>query len=353
MTWGDLLGQPDVVEQLRKRFDSGKLYGTFLFVGPQGVGKRTMAMLLAQTLLCKAGRNASFEPCGVCEDCKLFESGTHPDLLIVEKPEDKSFIPLELFIGDEDHRMREGLCHDISMKPFRGGRRVAIVDDADYLNREGANCLLKTLEEPPPKSVMILIGTGAERQLPTIRSRSQVLRFQPLTGDDAVRLIQTLELADNPSDAARLATMSGGSLERAKRLADPAYAEFRRQLYGRIEKGWEGATVAKLLQAFIDDAGKEATLRRERLRWAFGFAVDLFRQTLHVLVGGALSDDEELQRFAERTVAAVPGDPEALAAVVDRLLEAIEQVDRNAHPTMLIDASTDDIERLLAAATST
>ena len=105
-----------------------------------------------------------------------------------------------------------------------------------------------------------------------------------------------------------------------------------------------------MLVAFIDDAGKEAPLRRERLRWAFGFAVDLFRQTLHVLVGGAPSDDAELQQSAERTARAVPNDPELLAAVVERLLEAIEQVDRNAHPTMLIDATADDVERLLVAA---
>ncbi len=73
--------------------------------------------------------------------------------------------------------MREGLCHDIALKPFMGGRKVAIIDDADDLNEEGANCLLKTLEEPPPHSVLILIGTSAERQLPTIRSRARRFVF--------------------------------------------------------------------------------------------------------------------------------------------------------------------------------
>ena len=77
--------------------------------------------------------------------------------------------------------MREGLCHDIALKPFRGGRKIAIIDDADYLNQEGANCLLKTLEEPPEKSVIILIGTSQQRQLPTIRSRCQIVRFAPLS----------------------------------------------------------------------------------------------------------------------------------------------------------------------------
>jgi len=104
---------------------------------------------------------------------------THPDFYIVEKPADKSSIPLALFVGDDDHRMREGLCHDIGLKPFMGGRKVAIIDDADHLNEEGANCLLKTLEEPPPCSVLILIGTSADKQLPTIRSRCQTIRLVP------------------------------------------------------------------------------------------------------------------------------------------------------------------------------
>lgn len=350
MTWRDLLGQNDVVEQLRRRFASGKIYGTFLFVGPAGVGKRTTAMLLAQSLLCQAGSHADFEPCGACEDCKLFAAGTHPDLLIVEKPEDKNDIPVALLIGDQEHRMREGLCHDIGLKPFRGGRRVAIVDDADDLNTEGANCLLKTLEEPPPKSVMILIGTGADRQLPTIRSRSQIVRFRPLPVDAASRLIRSLGMADDEAVAARLATMSGGSLDRAQRLADPQFAEFRRQLYARVEQGWEGAAMAKMLLAFADEGGKEAGPRRERLRWAFGFLIDLFRQIVHVLVGGEPSPDAELQRSAERAAGAMPGDAERLAMVVERCLDAIEQVDRNAHPAMLVDAFADDVERMFVAA---
>ena len=85
--------------------------------------------------------------------------------------------------------MREGLCYDIALKPYSGRRKVAIIDDADYLNKEGANCLLKTLEEPPPKSLLILIGTSEQRQLPTIRSRCQIVRFQPLPEQDVAELL--------------------------------------------------------------------------------------------------------------------------------------------------------------------
>jgi DNA polymerase-3 subunit delta' len=352
MTWRDIVGQEDVVEQLRRRFASGRVYGTFLFVGPPGVGKRTVARRLAQTLLCQGGRNSEFEPCGRCEDCTLLAAGTHPDLLVVAKPAEKSFIPLELFVGDDEHRMREGLCHDIGLKPFRGGRRIAIVEDADFLNREGANCLLKTLEEPPPKSVMILIGSAADRQLPTIRSRSQIVRFAPLPKAEAARLVQSLGIAADAAEAERLATMSGGSLTRAAVLADPAFGAFRAALFAQAARGWEGATVAKLLTAFADEAGKEAGPRRERLRWGIGFMTDLFRQTISVLVGGPTSDDAELQRAAEQTARTVPNDAELLAAVVERCLDGLEHVDRNAHPTTLVDALCDDLERSLTVAAS-
>jgi len=351
MQWQDILAHDDVVAQLRSRFAAGKLYGTFLFVGPPGVGKRTVARLLAQTLLCQGGTHREFEPCGECEDCRLFAAGNHPDLLVVEKPADKNTIPLELILGSEERRMREGLCHDIGLKPFRGGRRVAIIDDADDLNREGANALLKTLEEPPPKSVMILIGTSADRQLPTIRSRSQLIRFAPLPVDAAVRLLRSLGVAATDEEAARLAALSGGSLTRAKYLADPAFAEFRRTLYDAlVERGFSGIDMAKRLTGFAEESGKEPAARRERLRWTIGFLIELFRQTTHVLVGGITTDDAELQQAAERLARSSPFDLERLATVVDRCLLAVEQIDRNAHTNMLVDAFCDDVQRLLADA---
>src|SRR5207244_12270207 len=123
----------------------------------------------------------------------------HPDVEVIAKPADKAFIPLELLIGDAEHRMRAGLCYSIALKPYSGRRKVAIIDDADYLNKEGANCLLKTLEEPPQNTVLILIGTSEQRQLPTIRSRCQIVRFQPLAESDVAELLIEMALRSDPA----------------------------------------------------------------------------------------------------------------------------------------------------------
>jgi DNA polymerase-3 subunit delta' len=349
MSWQGIVGHDDIIAQFRRRRRAGRITGTFLFVGPSGIGKRLFTLKLAQALLCRGGANPDLDPCGRCEDCRLCEGGTHPDLLLVGKPADKADLPLDLLLGPKERRHQEGLCHDIGLKPFRGGRRIAVIDDADFLNEEGANCLLKTLEEPPPKSVMILLGTSPDRQLPTIRSRSQLVRFRPLSLNDLATLIQQQGLAADEASARKLAATSRGSLDRAKRLADPEFAEFRRDLDGRLATGdVRGATLAATIAAFTDAAGKEAGARRERMRWAFGFLVEFFQQVTAVAVGGPTAEDGDLQQAAERAGGVLQSDAETLAAVVDRCLDGLEQIDRNANPSTLVDAVCDDVERILS-----
>src|SRR5262245_43261337 len=190
MTSHSLRGHDRIALQFRRALERGRLASTFLFVGLPGIGKRTFALALAQSLLCERVPEERLEPCGECPSCRQVVALAHPDVQFVAKPSDKSFIPIELLIGDAEHRMREGLCYQISLKPFSGRRKVAIIDDADYLNKEGANCLLKTLEEPPPRSVLILIATSEQRQLPTIRSRCQIVRFSPLAATEIADLLQ-------------------------------------------------------------------------------------------------------------------------------------------------------------------
>ena len=141
MSWHGIDGHDDVVEQFRRAIARGRLASSFLFAGPAGIGKRTFALKLAQAMLCQTRPEG--RPIFVSAKMGLspllpqkpswiravralraqVAAGTHPDLDVVAKPDDKSFIPVELLIGDREHRRREGLCHNIGMKPSLGGRK--------------------------------------------------------------------------------------------------------------------------------------------------------------------------------------------------------------------------------------
>jgi DNA polymerase-3 subunit delta' len=347
MSWLGLEGHDDVVDQFRRALARGRLASTFLFVGPPGVGKRAFALRLAQTLLCSESPPERMAPCGTCPSCMLIQAGTHPDLFQIGRPKEKSDIPVALLIGEASKRMQEGLCHDISLKPFMGGRRVAIIDDADHLNEEGANCLLKTLEEPPPHSVLILIGTSAEKQLPTIRSRSQIIRFAAIAPEVLAGLLLAQAIVTDSAQARQLAEYSGGSLQRAAELADPDLWDFRRALLNQLAAPrWDSVQLAKSVAAFVDAAGKEAAPRRARLRQIVMFAAELYRLLARQLLGSSGSADADLQAALSSAARQWPGDAEVAAACATRCLDALEQIDANANQTTLIECWLDDLAQI-------
>jgi DNA polymerase-3 subunit delta' len=313
--WHGIVGHDDLVERFRRTLESDRLASTYLFVGPPGVGKRRFALELARSLLCLESAETTLEPCGRCESCRMFAAGNHPDLDVVGLPKDKSTLPIDLFIGDLEHRNQEGLCHRLGMRPFFGRRKVAIVDDADYFSPASANCLLKTLEEPPPSALLILIGTSPSRQLPTIRSRSQIVRFKPLAEERVAEILVQSGAFDDRETASRVAALSEGSLERAKELADPALWSFRDQLFGMLQKArFDSVRAARAIQAFVDEAGKEASQKRDRLRVILDFAVEYYRSQLR----------------------AIPEGGDRLVAALDATLAASEHIDRNANVGLVI-----------------
>jgi DNA polymerase-3 subunit delta' len=337
--WQGIEGHDSLVERFRTSLERGRLASTFLFVGPEGVGKRAFALQFAKALLCRVNPEAALQPCGRCDSCQQVEAATHPDLILISKPADKSEIPVSVFIGEKEDRMQQGLCHAISLRPFMGGRKVAIIDDADTLNEEGANCLLKTLEEPPPKSVMILIGTSLEKQLPTIRSRSQIIRFQALPKSVVADLLRTVHGIKDEAEANRLAEFSEGSPQRALELADEALWKFRQQFLAALAKPrLDNVGLAKPTLAFIDEAGKEAPPRRKRAKLIIGMAAEFYRQLLRETSGIPAEGDEEMKRAVSTSIRSSPVDVEAVAAKAERCLDAIEYVNRNANQGTLVES---------------
>ncbi len=347
MTWQDIQGHDRIVEQFRRALANRRLASSFLFVGPAGIGKCSFALKLAQALLCETTPEEQLDPCGTCPACQQVAARTHPDLQVISKPKDRNFIPIELFIGDREHRMRVGLCHNIGLKPFRGGRKIAIIDDADFLNQEGANCLLKTLEEPPPKSMIILIGSSEQKQLPTIRSRCQIVRFRTLPEETVAELLYRQELVEDRQQAARLAALSGGSLATALQLADEQLGELRQILLSELSQpSWDAVELSKVVGQFVDDAGKEAPARRVRMNQLIGFSAEFYRQLMRAFSGLPVEGDGVLGQAVTEAGNAWIGDGQAAAACLQRCLEAQGHILANVNQANLLDCWLDDLATL-------
>ena len=330
MSWCGLHGHDQVVTKFRHALRQGRLGSTFLFVGPSGIGKAQFARRLAQALQCAEMHETALQPCEECEACKQVMTLSHPDVELVVKPEDRSFIPIEKFIGDKEHRNREGLCHWIGLKPAYGKRKIAIIDDADYLNQEGANCLLKTLEEPPACSIVILIGTSQQRQLPTIRSRCQIVRFEPLDQSFIADHLMESGIVEQREKATFLAAQSEGSLDRAIEWADDAIAEFRKDLLAALQPSQiDTLALAKSVAQFVEAAGKEASSRRVRLRQVIEMVIAFLRGRMTQ----GLDDDARDDLPASETI----------SHQIERCIEAQRQVASNANLATLIDCWIDDV----------
>lgn len=339
MPWRSVRGHDRVVESLRSAVRSGRLPHALLFVGPEGVGKKTFALTLAQALLCEERPESDLEPCGACAGCVQVEAGTHPDLIVAGRPEDKQELPIKVI---------RDLCDEFGLKPARGLRKVAVVDDVDSMNDEAANAFLKTLEEPPPGAVLILIGTAAEQQLETVVSRCQVVRFDPLAPEELAALLLEKGVASDMAEALRLASLADGSVGRAVGLADPDLGRYRRDLIDGLcgDRGFDPAEQVKRLDAFAKQAGKEASAQRRRVRLMVWEMARLFRGVLWQTAGleppsPDPDDRRAIARLAERL------EPEDVFILADRAMEADFHLQRNLYMALVLESLFHDLAKVI------
>jgi len=203
--FADILGQEDAVLFLRRAARSERLAHALLFTGPEGIGKRSVALAFAAWQQCTEGGDDS---CGECSGCRQVAAGSHPDVKMVEVEAGKKEIGVE--------RARE-LKRFTQLAPSAGKLKIAIIDDAHRLTVAAQNGLLKTLEDPPARSVLILVSNNPDVLLATVRSRCQRFAFHPLAAADvAAVLVASLGLL--AGDATRLAAVCEGSPRRAMDL---------------------------------------------------------------------------------------------------------------------------------------
>ena len=319
MPWAEILGHDTIVQRFHRSFKNNRLANTYLFVGREGIGKRKFALKLAQTLFCE-NRSQDFEACGNCPKCIQLTSGTHPDLIPISKPAEKNFLPVELFVGDREHRRRAGLCHEINLTPFSTDRKIAIIDDADFFNAESANSLLKILEEPPNNSLLILIGTSEHRQLPTILSRCQLVRFQPLAASQVTQILQGLEFEQSIPDD-QLVEIAAGSVSRAVELNDEGLFEFRKRLLAQLSTlDPANQDFAKAFCDFVDGKSKDSAVKRRSMNLLAEFAIQFFTDALHFALASDSSADSHERELVQRLV-----DSDQSGKLTDMLADCIER----------------------------
>ncbi|MFM7844911.1 MAG: DNA polymerase III subunit [Planctomycetota bacterium] len=384
-------GHDEIFERFRRAVAQGRLATTFLFVGMNGIGKRAFAEQLAAHLLCERNAPGQLERCGECESCRLTQAGNHPDLIVVEKLSGRTMLVEDQFREEGKSWDEKGFCPKLAAKSMRGGRKIGIIDDADLLNNTCANLLLKTLEEPPPGSILILIGTSLQRQLPTIRSRCQVVRFQPLSSDLVARILQEQQIIDSPEVAADWAARGGGSVAQAMLYSEESLLEFRRWFLGVLSQGHLlAAPLASTIANFAtpkkggtdddddhrdgDDEGEERASAargsskkktavanhvdplealkkslkpRDRLRFVVQTAMEFYYELLLKMVGAESRCDDPLvhQLVAQRT-RSWGGSIDHLFACLSRCLVARQQVDANTNIATMVEAWIDDLEQL-------
>lgn len=239
-----------------------RLPQTLMLVGEPREAVEQFARWIAHSLLCER-RTDEFTleaGCGSCPSCRQLHANTHPDLLQARLPEGKSEVPISIFIGEGEKRGGTGLCYELSLRPMSAACRVAIIADADRLSIAAANALLKTLEEPPPDTTIIMLCADPDKILQTIRSRSQIVFLSTWKPQTEVDTEENGELAKLVSNC-----------------------------FSQRDPRWHA--LSGELSAWLDDFGGDTQQRRENLIVAINAVVQQFRRELQSSFGAGRTHD--------------------------------------------------------------
>jgi DNA polymerase-3 subunit delta' len=267
-----LIGHQAAQATIQDALRGGRLHHAWLITGAEGIGKATLAYRFARRLL--AGGANALEMAPDEPAFRRVAAGTHADLLTVEREWDEKKKRMKKQIAADTARSIPPFLH---LTPAEGGWRVVIVDGAEDLNAQSANALLKVLEEPPPRAILILICSAAGRLLPTIRSRCRHLALAPLNEAEMAQALELYLPAMPPADRMSLAWMAEGSPGRALALAE----EGGLKLAAMVGEVLEAAPDFPLLRAYeMSDALREQA--------AFETFMGLLQRGISSAVGASL-----------------------------------------------------------------
>jgi DNA polymerase-3 subunit delta' len=362
--------QKGAVRALRAAVASDRMPHAFLFAGPRGVGKGLAARELAKVLLCETPRDAGADgrdSCDACSPCERVERGTHPDVYWFRKEPDRNDFRLALVT----RRPRETpawltvtVNESVVLAPMEGPRTVTVLDDAELMNEEAANALLKSLEEPARHAVLVLLCADVSRLPATILSRCQWVRFRPLPDAFVAERVRALlppeDGAVSDAEVAYASRFAGGSIERARALVGSGLWDLKRAVVPLLAEMEESAAldIAERIAAWsrqrakadsvTDESREETALRREAARTALAAVASALRDALVLATVGeetpALVNADQPE--AIRALAAWPG--EALLRAVGLLADAQRHISRYVHTELATENALIQVSRLRA-----
>jgi DNA polymerase-3 subunit delta' len=296
----DILGQQAAVEQIRRIHASDRMPHAMIFAGPVGVGKATVATALAALLLCE--KPGDDDACGACPSCHLIAAGTHPDLHLIDRKLIRQINPDRKAIDLSIDVIRVYLNDRAGRTAVRGGAKVFIVEQAELMSDEAQNALLKTLEEPLGRTVIVLLTDQPSLLLATTRSRCQMIRFASLASE--VVKNELLRRGIDVAAAAQAADLSGGSLGRALAWIEQGVVAAAGELKTRLEAVAAGRGASDLdnwLRKAADAYSKQQEARegkwivtqatRDGLNLYLGLAADHFARLLREPAGSPEAQD--------------------------------------------------------------
>ena len=308
--FGEVIGQEVPVKILKNAVRSGRVAHAYIFAGPRGVGKTTVARILAKSLNCLDPKEG--EPCGNCENCLEIDRGSFPDLIEMDAASNRGI--------DDIRAIREA----VSYTPIKGRFKVYIIDEAHMLTKEAFNALLKTLEEPPPRTIFILCTTEYEKIIPTILSRCQRIIFSRIRNEDIkkyLRKICSQEGLECEEEAfSTIARASEGCMRDAASLLDQASVFGEGKVTQEVVESFLGILSVDKVRRFMKlllESRVEEAIKELRSLYERGYNLSRFWETLEEEIRNAV-----LVKSLEDPIGLVE-DPESYEPFKEYPLEAL------------------------------
>ena len=318
MGFSQIVGHQKQVEILRQALNHGRLHHAYLFVGMEGVGKKTIALDLAKAIHCSA---ATGDFCGECTDCGRIQNGNHADVRIIEPLAGKKEISIQ--------QIRE-LEKELNFRSFSGKKKIVILDRATLMNLAAQNALLKTLEEPPKNSLLFLVVPNIGGLLPTLRSRCLQVSFGALPRDLVAHFLVTRR-GLKTEEAEFLAAMTLGNLGAATKIDKKHFLEKRQRWLALLTS----LNTANYRAAI--DAAEELASNKEALVEFLAWALCWQRDRLVYAVTQGSREIVNLDLISEIQQQAAQSDLESILSLLSQTAGAVGSIQRNLNRRMVLE----------------